>query len=77
VSETNHGIYMGTIGFWTGLLDRDGQPVHIGDTLEFDLNEWGGDCVFVIGFDKGELTTNGTVSDISEWCRVIKKWNVT
>lgn len=64
-------------GLYTGLSDCHGNPVHLGDTLEFDPNEWGNSDrnKFVIGFSDGELDCLGTPGDISEWCTIIKKWD--
>jgi len=58
---------MNTLGFWTGLHDRNGRKVHIGDTLEFDPKEWGGDNETVVQFIDGELNVLGGVSAVAEW----------
>jgi hypothetical protein len=68
-------IYMGRKGLFTGLYDRNKQPIHLGDTLEFDEKEWGGLCTFVVSFSEGELQICGTVAGLSEWCRIVKKWD--
>lgn len=64
---------MNTIGLDTGIKDRNGNPVHLGDVLEFDEREWGGKHIFTIEFEEGELNT--IPSDVSEWCTIVKKWN--
>lgn len=61
---------MNTLGFWTGLYDRNGRKVHIGDTLEFDPKEWGGPNKTVVEFINGELNILGSVSSVAEWCTV-------
>lgn len=69
-------FHMNQKGIFTGLRDRNGQPIHIGDELEFDRYEWGGDDNrFVIEFVDGELQVKGTVFNIGEWCHIVKKWN--
>lgn len=68
--------YMGKVGLFTGLQDCNGADIHIGDTLEFNRREWGGDNnTFVVEFYAGELHILGSVEDLSNWCTVIKKWN--
>ena len=66
---------MNTLGFWTGLRDRNGRKVHIGDTLEFDPAEWGGDNETVVKFENGELNVLGGVSAVAEWSVVIVGYN--
>src|SRR5688500_13556602 len=68
------GPFMGQPGMFTGLYDRMGQPIHIGDTVRFDPKEWGNDetNVFVVRFEKGELQVNGTPFDMHQWCEVIQ-----
>lgn len=71
-------IWMGNIGLFTGLKDRRGTPVHLGDTLEFDAAEWGApapDNQFVIEYKDGELRVNGTVSEVSQFCTVIRRFD--
>lgn len=67
--------YMGDPGMYTGIKDRHGNPVHVGDVLSFDPREWGGECEYVLRFENGELVTKGTVSDITNWCVVIWSWD--
>lgn len=68
---------MDEYGLDTGLVDRNGSPVHLGDVLEFDAAEWGVSpgSIFRLEFRDGELTCIGSIGDIAEWCTVIKKWN--
>lgn len=66
---------MNTLGYWTGLYDRKGQKVHIGDTLEFDQAEWGGPNSCVVEFKDGELDVPGCPSEVSEWCTVIQRYD--
>jgi len=66
---------MNTFGFWTGLCDRNGRRVHIGDTLEFDPTEWGGDNETIVQFEDGELNVLGGISAVAEWSVVTKGYN--
>lgn len=61
-------------GMRIGVLDRDGTPVRIGDTLSFDAREWGSDKdhEFVVRFEGGGILVDGTVGDIPIWCRVVR-----
>jgi hypothetical protein len=57
-----------------GVCDREGTPIRIGDTLEFDEREWGGpDNRFVVEWQPGRLLHNGSLSDLTEWCRVVER----
>jgi len=63
---------MGKQGSWTGLLDKAGIRILIGSEMEFDEKEWGSpDNKFVVGYDRGELLIKGTISDLSEFCKVL------
>lgn len=62
---------MDHLGAFTGLHDRNGDPIYLGDKLRFDPQEWGGECVFTIIFHNGELRHPGSISDLSEWCELI------
>ena len=69
------------IGLPLGVNDRDGNPVHVGDTLAFLGSVWNRgvedppDHVFVVRFDRGQVHFDGTVSDIGDYCRIVKRWN--
>lgn len=60
-------------GLYIGINDKEGTPVHIGDTLEFDADEYGAECVFVIELKGGQIQHPGATSDIPNWCRVIRR----
>lgn len=64
---------MGTHGTDTGLRDRHGFVVCIGDTVEFDPQEWGGECRFTVTYDRatGSLRIPGTASDAERWWTVL------
>lgn len=68
---------MDEIGLDTGMVDKTGAPIHLGDTLEFDAREWGDDQSnkFVIKFEEGELLCHGSPFTLDEWCTIIKKWD--
>ena len=53
--------------------DRNGNPIHVGDTLRFDEKEWGGFCEFQISIRKGEIQGCGTPEDWSNWCYIVKR----
>lgn len=55
----------------TPWVDRHGNNIYEGDVLEFDEQEWGGECRFVMEWIDGEWSHNGCHSDLSQWCRVI------
>lgn len=61
-------------GMPLGIKDRNGVPIHVGDTLEFDKEEFGRECIFEMEWDKEncEPSHPGARGDLSEWCRVIK-----
>lgn len=65
---------------WLGLpidvLDRNGNPIHIGDVLHFDPIEWGSEHMyFCVEFCQGEVRHPGSISDLSAWCTIVRKWN--
>lgn len=55
--------------------DRQGNIIHVGDTLEFDAEEWGVEMTFVVELENGKISHPGSTSDLSDWCTIIKKWN--
>lgn len=64
------------LGMSIGVNDRTGKPIHIGDLLHFDSNEWGSDDhYFCVEFSRGEVRHSGSVADLSEWCVIVRKWN--
>jgi hypothetical protein len=74
----SEGKYMGEVGLWTGLLDRHGVEIHLGDTLIFDEQEWGAPYPaneFVIEFKDGQLLTKGVVSELRHFCTVTRKFD--
>ena len=62
-------------GLWIGICDKDGNKIHIGDTLEFDEREYGCECIFTLTLEKGEFQHPGAMSDLSIWCKVIKPYS--
>lgn len=62
-------------GIAIGINDRNGNPLHIGDTLHFDAAEWGGDgCTFTIELRDGAIQHPGATKDLSEWCDLVRRW---
>ena len=59
------------------VCDRTGRPIHIGDTLEFDKEEWGGENnVFTITLERGEIVMlGGGANDLEAFCTIIKGWD--
>jgi len=68
------------IGLPLGVNDRNGNPVHVGDTLAFDGREWTRTCdapdhIYTVEFRNGQVLVDGTVGDIRHYCRVVKRWD--
>lgn len=69
------------IGLPLGVKDRNGNPVHIGDTLAFAGWEWdratpnAPDHIYTVEYRRGDILVCGTVSDIPTFCRVVKRWD--
>jgi len=63
------------LGVPLGVHDRNGNQVHIGDTLRFDEKEWGEPMAFVVELRRGEIHHPGATSDLSEYCEIIKRWD--
>lgn len=73
VDSTVHAPPGGSFdGMWIGVNDRHGRRIHLGDTLRFDPQEWGGhiDCEFVIALQEGEIVHPGSPGDLTQWCEV-------
>lgn len=69
------------IGVMIDAKDKHGHPIHIGDTLRFDGEEWfrvagaTKDHVFTIEpIKSGELSYDGSSGDLSQYCEVILDW---
>lgn len=63
---------MGERGQDTGLKDRNGRSVLVGDTIEFDEREWGEPCRFEVKFEGGEIRVPGTLDDARSWWTVVE-----
>ena len=61
-------------GLWIGIHDCEGNKIHIGDTLEFDAQEYGCECIFTLTLEKGEFQHPGAMSDLTAWCKVVKPY---
>jgi len=66
---------MNELGLFTGLLDANGLPIQLGDTLSFDPKEWGNEYIFQLVFEDGGFNIGFSVEDLSEHCTIIKKYN--
>jgi len=63
------------LGVAIGVNDRNGKPIHIGDTLRFDQREWGRQMEFVIELRDGQIQHPGATGDLSSWCEIVKPWD--
>jgi len=63
------------LGVPIGVNDRLGNPIHIGDKLDFDHREWGGPQQFVVELKDGTIQHPGCTSDLSSWCEIIESWD--
>ena len=58
------------------LNDKHGNPVHIGDTIDFDEKEWGATFVpYVVTVESGEIQLWGSPSDFPVHCEIVKRWD--
>lgn len=71
VMERTEPVKMGERGQDTGLKDRNGRSVLVGDTIEFDEKEWGGPCRFEVKFEDGAIRVPGTLDDARSWWTVV------
>ena len=63
------------LGVPIGVNDQHGNPIHIGDKLDFDHREWGGPQQFVVELKDGTIQHPGCTSDLSSWCEIIESWD--
>lgn len=59
------------IGVFIGIYDQQGTPIHIGDTLAFDPQEWGAPIEFTVTLEHGQICHPGATEDLTQWCTVI------
>jgi hypothetical protein len=68
------------VGYGTpiDLNDKHGNPVHVGDTLMFDEDEWGSEFKpYVVKIEEGEIQLYGSPSDVPQFCEIVKRWDQT
>lgn len=65
---------MDELGNDTGLKDKYGKTIQLGDKLSFDPKVWGGKHEFVVLFEDGELNIP-SMDSVSEYCHIIEKWD--
>ena len=66
-----------TLGVPIDLMDKHGEPVHVGDVIRFDEKEWGGPHTFTVQIKGGEILLSGAPGDMDEYCEVIQRWDGT
>jgi hypothetical protein len=55
--------------------DHNGNPIHVGDELDFNEREWGEPMRFVVQMKDGMIQHPGAPSDLDSWCTIVRKWN--
>lgn len=69
------GMFMGTVGLDTGIKDKHGRAIRIGDRLRFDPDEWGGsadnEAVVEYNVEQGQLECMGVPSEWPTYCEVV------
>lgn len=74
--ERPDGLWELRVAVPIGINDRHGDPVHVGDTLRFDEEEWGGsDSTFKVELVDGEIVGKGVASEWNEWCEILTKFD--
>lgn len=63
------------IGCPIGRKDHNGNPVHVGDELEFNEREWGEPMRFIVELKDGLVQHPGGSSDLESWCTITRKWD--
>ena len=55
--------------------DKNGNPICVGDTLDFDEKEWGGEFKpEQILIENCEVLYSGSYHDFSQYRQIVKKW---
>jgi hypothetical protein len=70
-----HRANVGAEGTFTGLYDRNGRPIYIGDTVETNHPGYAVPHRFVVTYsvEQGMLAIPGDASDSSSWWTVVDK----
>lgn len=63
------------LGMPIGINDRKGNPIHIGDALSFDADEWGEPMEFTVRLEHGQIQHPGATDDLSAFCEIVCPWN--
>lgn len=74
--EAYRGDSISGLGVPIGVNDRNGKPIHIGDRLRFDEQEWGAPKEFIIELRDGQIHHPGGTGDLSSWCEIIEPWDL-